>query len=178
MEDLQREIQVLKTDLGYWKKHLGHNPLPGACIKYFVYSETEVIALLGFGACAWRSAPRDTFIGWPEEKRKKKLHLIVNNARFLILPWIFSRNLASKVLSLAARRIGEDWEKLYKYRPVLLETFVEENRFSGICYKAANWQYLGMTKGRGKKDRLNKPTLPRKKIFIYPLDKNFRKLLC
>jgi hypothetical protein len=90
--------------------------------------------------------------------------MVVNNTRFLILPWIFSKNLASKALSLIVKRIADDWEERYKYRPVLLETFVEDNRFSGTCYKAANWQYIGMTKGRGKKDKLNRPTLPVKKI--------------
>jgi hypothetical protein len=94
------------------------------------------------------------------------------------LPWVFSKNLASKILSTITKRVADDWENLYKYRPVLLETFVEQKRFQGTCYKAANWQYLGLTKGRGKKDRQNKASLPKKSIFVYPLDKQFRKLLC
>lgn len=133
---------------------------------------------MGFGASAWRVAPRDNFIGWSDEKRIENLNLIIGNARFLILPWVFSKNLASKLLSLVARRVADDWEIHYKYRPVLIETFVEQKRFEGTCYKAANWQYLGLTQGRGKKDRQNKFSLPKKKIFIYPLDKKFKKVLC
>ena len=113
-----------------------------------------------------------------QSTRKKNLHLVINNTRFLILPWIFSKNLASKILSLTVKRITDDWEEQYKYSPVLLETFVEERRFNGTCYKAANWQYIGVTKGRGKKDKFNTPTLPVKKIFVYPLRKNFREMLC
>ena len=180
------KVTICKTDKekSLWNEYidryhyLGYSLIPGANIKYLIYVETDVVALLGFGACAWRIAPRDTFIGWSEDARKKNLNLVVNNSRFLILPWIFSKNLASKVLSLTAKRISDDWEELYKYRPVLLETFVEDKRFSGTCYKAANWQYIGMTKGRGKKDKFNRPTLPLKKIFVYPIKKDFRKILC
>jgi hypothetical protein len=180
------KVTTCKTDKekSLWNEYidryhyLGYSPIPGASLKYLIHVETDVVALLGFGACAWRIAPRDTFIGWSEDARKKNLNLVVNNTRFLILPWIFSKNLASKVLSLTAKRISDDWEEQYKYRPVLLETFVEDKRFSGTCYKAANWQYIGMTKGRGKKDKFNRPTLPVKKIFVYPIEKDFRKILC
>jgi hypothetical protein len=158
--------------------YLRYTTIPGTYLKYFVYAGNEIVALLGFGASAWRVAPRDKFIGWSDEKRQKNLNLIINNARFLILPWVFSKNLASKILSTIAKRVADDWENLYKYRPVLLETFVEQKRFQGTCYKAANWQYLGLTKGRGKKDRQNKASLPKKSIFVYPLDKKFKKLLC
>ena len=113
-----------------------------------------------------------------EQQRVKNLHLVINNARFLILPWICSKNLASKVLSLAAGNIADDWQNRYKYKPVLLETFVEKQRFSGTCYKAANWKHVGTTQGRGKKDILNNANLPKKEIFMYPLDKNFQAMLC
>jgi hypothetical protein len=166
------KVTICKTDEEkyVWNEYidryhyLGYSPIPGAYMKYFVYAEADVVALLGFGASAWRIESRDKFIGWSDEARKKNLMMVVNNTRFLILPWIFSKNLASKTLSLIVKRIADDWEERYKYRPVLLETFVEDNRFSGTCYKAANWQYIGMTKGRGKKDKLNRPTLPVKKI--------------
>ncbi len=133
---------------------------------------------IGFGACAWRVAPRDWYIGWSDERREENLHLVVNNARFLILPWVYSKNLASMVLSMVTKRIGEDWQRQYKYKPVLLETFVEKNRFSGSSYKAANWKLVGTTKGRGKNDRFSEARLPKKDIFMYPLQKDFKIMLC
>jgi len=179
-------IEVAKTgdEKSLWNEYidryhyLGYTQLPGAQMKYFVYSGNDLLALLGFGASAWRVAPRDWHIGWSDEKRQANLHLVVNNARFLILPWVYSKNLASMVLSMVTRRIGEDWQKRYKYKPVLLETFVEKIRFSGTCYKAANWKLVGTTKGRGKKDRFKKASLPKKDIFMYPLQKDFKTMLC
>ncbi len=158
--------------------YLGYTPLSGAQLRYFVRSGSEILALLGFGAAAWTVAPRDTFIGWDSETRKKNLHLIVNNSRFLKLPWIHGKNLCSKILSLAAKRLASDWEKRYNYRPVLLETFVEKERFSGACYKASNWIYVGDTKGRGKLDVKNEYKLPVKSIHLYPLSRKFREKLC
>jgi hypothetical protein len=158
--------------------YLGYQPLPGAQLRYFVRDGDRILALLGFGAAAWKTAPRDRFIGWTREQRKLKLHLVINNARFLILPWIHSKNLASKILSMATSRISDDWQQHYGYRPVMAETFVEIPRFSGTCYKAANWICLGKTKGRGKLDRQHKALLPKKIIWIYPLTRNYRRLLC
>ena len=120
----------------------------------------------------------DDFIGWNQKQREKNLPLVVNNARFLILPWINSKNLASKILSLVARRLADDWEQRYNIRPVLIETFVQSDRFSGTCYKAANWTFLGQTKGRGKLDRYNNKAIPIKDIWVYPLAKNFKSVLC
>jgi len=169
-----------KSDSRLWNEYieryhyLGHKPLPGAQLRYFVYAQNQPIALLGFGASAWQTAPRDLYIGWSHEQRKKNLHLIVNNARFLILPWIKSKNLASMILSKAARRLPNDWQAQYNYRPVLLETFVEKPRFEGTCYKAANWQYLGQTKGRGKLGSAGKQSVPIKDLWVFPLDTKFR----
>jgi hypothetical protein len=109
--------------------YLGYKPLPGAQLRYFVISGNDIIALLGFGASAWQCAPRDKYIGWTHDQRKKKLQYIVNNARFLILPWVKCKNLASKILSLASHRLSRDWQDHYGYQPVLLETFVERDRF-------------------------------------------------
>lgn len=108
--------------------------------------------LLSFGASAWKTKPRDDLIGWTAEQRERNPHLIVNNSRFLMLPWIRRKNLASRILSLIAKRVPQDRLAIYAYSPVLLETFVERQRFTGTCYKAANWQYLGDTQGRGKLD--------------------------
>lgn len=159
--------------------YLGHKPLPGAQIKYLVFSACgDLLAVLGFSAAAWKGAPRDKFIQWNPAQRARNLHLIVNNARFLILPWVTSKNLASRILSLAAKQLPSHWQTRYNYQPVLLETFVQKNKFKGTCYRAANWIFLGQTQGRGKLDRFNKYPLPIKDIFVYPLNKNFRSILC
>ena len=157
--------------------YLGYKPLPGAQLRYFVISNEQIIALLGFGASAWQCAPRDKYIGWTHDQRKNKLQYIVNNARFLILPWVKSKNLASKTLSLVCQRLPHDWQEHYGYRPALLETFVEKDRFAGTCYKAANWIPVGQTKGRGKLGPAGKISVPIKDIWLYPLGRNFRHVL-
>jgi len=174
---------VTKATSALWNEYieryhyLGYTTLPGAQLRYFIATGKQIIALTGFGASAWQTAPRDQFIGWNHDQRKKNLNLIANNARFLILPWVRSKNLASKILSLTARRLPDDWEEKYNVRPVLLESFVEKNLFSGTCYKAANWINVGQTKGRGKLGPAGKISVPIKDIWVYPLVKKFRVLL-
>lgn len=159
--------------------YLGHKPLPGAQIKYLVFSARgDLLAALGFAAAAWKVAPRDQFIQWNPAQRARNLHLVINNARFLILPWVTSKNLASRILSLAAKQLPSHWQTRYNYQPVLLETFVQKDKFKGTCYRAANWILLGQTQGRGKLDRFKEYLLPIKDVFIYPLIKNFRPILC
>ena len=116
--------------------YLGYTPLSGAQMRYLVKSDDQILALLGFSASAWKVGPRDSYIWWDTETSKKNLHLVVSNARFLILPWVKSKNPASRILSLTAKRISSDWRIRYGYEPVLLETFVEKERFAGTCYKA------------------------------------------
>ena len=157
--------------------YLGHTPLPGAQLRYLLYCANQPVAVLGFGAAAWQSAPRDRYIGWTHEQRQRHLPLIVNNARFLILPWVQSKNLASMILAQVARILPDHWQAVYGYRPVLLETFVETPRFQGTCYKAANWVYLGQTQGRGKLGPSGKQSVPIKGLWVYPLDRRFRDLL-
>jgi hypothetical protein len=152
---LSVELVVKKRDSLLWNAYvqrhhyLGHQPLPGAQLRYFVRAAGEIVAVLGFGASAWKIKPRGEAIGWTSEQRRRNLHLIVNNTRFLILPWIQCRNLASRTLALIGRRLAEDWYSRYMYHPVLLETFVEDLRFRGTCYKdqlalprnnATSWQ--------------------------------------
>ena len=158
--------------------YLGYKRLPGAQMRYLLQSTLGLLGVLGFGASAWKAAPRDRWIGWSDSQRKARLHLVVNNARFLLLPWVQSKNLASWVLSQCARRLPLDWQLRYGYRPVLLETFVERGRFRGTCYKASNWRYVGDTQGRGKLDRCHAAELPIKQIFVYPLVEDFREALC
>ena len=172
-----------KHDSRLWNEYidryhyLGYKPLPGAQLRYFARSEEGLLALFGFGAAAWKTAPRDNFIGWTPSVREARLHLIVNNARFLILPWVQSKHLASKLLGLVVRQFANDWYDRYGYRPVLLETFVEKERFAGTCYRAANWTLLGDTCGRGKLDGTRARALPIKTIWVLPLSQDFRKIL-
>ena len=183
LRDLRLEIVAGKRDSLLWNEYvdryhyLGYQPLPGAQMRYFARAEGRILALLGFGAAAWKTAPRDDFIGWNRVQRESRLHLIVNNARFLILPWVASKHLASKLLGLAARRLPADWLSRYGYRPVLLETFVDKRRFSGTCYKAANWLRLGDTQGRGKLDTAHAHALPVKSVWVLPLTPRFRDAL-
>lgn len=152
--------------------------MPGAQLRYFIKAGDTLVALIGFGAAAWKVAPRDNVIGWTPEQREKQLRFVINNARFLILPWVHSKNLASKILGLMARKLPHHWQEQYGYKPVLLETFVDSQRFLGTCYKAANWFCVGETTGRGKCDTNRTAKQIKKHIWLFPLDKSFKSILC
>jgi len=175
---------VGKRDSRLWNEYidryhyLGYKPLPGAQLRYFAYAGEQVVGLFGFGAAAWKTAPRDSYIGWSREQRHANLRYVVNNARFLLLPWIRVRSLASKLLAMGARRLADDWEGRYGYRPVLLETFVDDTRFRGTCYQAANWVCVGKTTGRGKLGDHRGGQVPVKQVWVYPLTRGFREPLC
>jgi len=158
--------------------YLGYRRMGGAQMRLFVHAGRHCVALLGFSAAAWRVAPREAFIGWSDTQRQANLHLVVDNSRFLILPWIRSQNLASRILAQAARILPDAWQKRYRYRPALLETFVETPRFTGTCYKAANWKLVGRTLGRGKWDRRHAADKPVKTVWLYPLQRRFMEALC
>lgn len=158
--------------------YLGYTPMPGAQLRYFVRGEDgRLLALLGFGAAAWRLADRDRFIGWDTSQREARLCQVVNNSRFLVLPWVRSPNLASMILGLCARRVREDFERFHGVSPLVMETFVESGRFVGSCYRAANWIRVGTTCGRGRNDRRALRAVPIKDIWLYPLSKDFRSKL-
>lgn len=184
LDTLSVDLVLTKADSLLWNAYierhhyLGHQLMPGAQLRYFVRAAGHIVAALGFGASAWKVKPRDQLIGWTADQRQQNLRLVVNNARFLILPWIHCKNLASRILALVSRRLPADWYVRYAYRPVLLETFVEKPRFAGTCYKAANWQHLGDTQGRGKLDTLHRHAQPIKSVWIYPLADNFQRHLC
>lgn len=184
LPELSLEVVAGREQSALWREYihryhyLGYTPLPGAQLRYLAVANGDILALLGFGAAAWKTAPRDQFIGWNKKQQQERLHLITNNARFLILPWVHAKNLASKLLSMAAKRLPRDWNHQYGYSPVLLETFVESDRFQGTCYQAANWIHVGRTQGRGKMDVYNTHSLPKKEIWLFPLTKNFKKILC
>lgn len=158
--------------------YLGFVTMAGAQIRYLIAWKRGILGALGFGAAAWQVADRDRFIGWDHPRRQAHLHRIVNNGRFLILPWVRCLNLASKVLALSVGRLAEDFHQRYGYRPVLVESFIQEDRFQGSSYQAANWLRVGQTRGRGKKGQWHEPRLPLKSIWVYPLERRFRQILC
>ena len=153
--------------------HLGAGPFVGRQLRYLINSAHGLLGGLGFAAPALHLADRDAWIGWDREHRQQYLHYVVGLSRFLIRPGVRCKNLASKVLGMAAQVMPKDFEKQYNYRPLLLETFVEVD-FSGTSLKATNWHKVGQTKGRGRQEKKNKPSLPVKDIYIYVLDGDFR----
>lgn len=172
--------------------HYIKNPrLYGAQLRYLVYGSagddaarvasaepSHLLAALGFASAAWRLTSRDEFIGWTDEQRIRNLKLVVGNARFLILPWVRVKLLASRILGGIARRLPADWQARYGFRPVLLETFVQLDRFSGTCYRAANWMQVGTTRGYSVYSSEARKAAPEKAVFMYPLRRDFRALLC
>ena len=179
-------LELVQTEAGArWYRalmrhyhYLGAKPMAGAQLRYLIWSGDWLVGGLGFGAAAWMIAARDQWIGWSARQRERGLEWIVNNSRFLLLPWTQSRNLGSWVLGRIARQLPRDWQNRYGYRPVLLESFVEQERFEGTCYLAANWRCLGQTLGRGKLEKGHSAVLPIKRIFVRPLRPDFRNVLC
>lgn len=169
-------------DEGLWdhlvdKYHyLGHPWIVGSYLKYIASLDGRPVACLGWGSAAWKVACRDAFIGWDSASRESNIHQVVNNVRFLILPWVRITHLASKLLAANIRRLPRDWHDYYRQPVALLETFVEKDRFKGTCYKAAGWQYVGLTRGRGKYDQ-HTYSKPVKAVYLYPLARNFREAL-
>lgn len=176
-------VQAGTEEMKRWRYYveeyhmLGDKTAFGDRLFYLIKSGERDLGCMQFSAAAWALESRDQWIGWDSEIRKKHLFLIVNNSRYLILPWVKIKYLASKVLSLISKQIRNDWRERYCYEPVLLETFVDLEHFQGTCYKAANWIRVGETKGRGRMDRFSKNELSRKAIFMYPLEKDFKRYL-
>jgi len=166
---IARQGESLKRWKAYVEQYhmLGEKAVYGSRLYYFIMSGDLELGCIQFSASAWALENREKWIGWTVEDRKARLNLIVNNGRYLIFPWVHIKNLASKALSLAAKQIQEDWLREYCYAPVLLETFVDLEHFKGTCYKAANWKYLGETKGRGRMDKNKEYALSKKAIFMY-----------
>jgi hypothetical protein len=156
---------------------LGDGPLCGAQLRYLIRSAHGVVGGLSFSAPAWRLGVRDAWIGWTESMRAARLTRVVGNTRFLILPSVKVKNLASHVLGLATQRLGGDWQARYGECPLLVETFVDSSRYEGICYRAANWIDLGLSQGRGRQDRARTARLAAKRVLVYPLQRNARKIL-
>ena len=158
--------------------YLGYQQATGAQLKYLAYFEDRPVAGLSFGPAAWKIEPRDQFIGWSARAREQNLHAVVNNERFLIVPWIQVKSLASFLLGEVVQRLGRDWQVVYGHDLALAETFVEKDRFAGTAYAAANWICVGQTRGRGRNDRAHEQAAPIKTIWLRPLRQDFRPFLC
>jgi hypothetical protein len=179
-----REVSREPTERAWVKRalgryhYLGFNGAVGQNLQYII-SDTQGrrLACLVFGAAAWKCQDRDQFIGWSAEQREKNLALIANNTRFLILPQVRVPRLGTWVLGQISRRLAQDWQAKYGHRVVLLETFVEQSRFRGTVYRAANWQKVGATRGRTRQDRHTCIQVAVKDIYVYPLGRSFREVL-
>jgi hypothetical protein len=157
--------------------YLGLPKLVGEHLRYLVYINGQVVACLSWASAAWKVKARDQFIGWDEETKRKNLYLIANNTRFLLPEWVRVKHLASKVLALNLRRLSADWQKIYGHPIYLTETFVDISRFEGTCYRAANFIFVGQTKGSAKKGNAYLYHGQPKAIYLYPLHRHFRRRL-
>lgn len=157
--------------------YLGYRRAVGRSIKYLIYSDERLVACIGFADSVLKLNLRDRWIGWSIEERQRNLHLVINNVRFLILPYVRLKNLASKALSTSSKQVQEDWNCRYGYKPVLIESFVDIGKFIGTSYRASNWRCLGTTKGKGRCGMRyfihNRP----KDVYVYPLCRDALKVL-
>ena len=184
-EPLELVLVEGKAESRRWREqmeryhYLGYRVPFGANLRYWVCHGEQELACLLWTSPAWKMQARDEWIGWSDEQRRHNLQRVVNNGRFLILPWVHVKGLASKILALSARQMPRDWESRYGHRPLLLETLVDTVRFRGTCYRAANWIHVGQTTGRGRMDRNHDAHGEAiKDIYVYPLVRNARHRLC
>ena len=155
--------------------YLGYQGSPGETLWYLIFDRRQrPLACLLFASAAWKIAPRDKFIQWDHDTRQRNLRFLTNNTRFLILPWVKVKCLASHILALIVRQIADDWQKRYQHSVVMLETFVDATRFRGTVYRAANWINIGQTQGRTRQDRTHTIKTTVKDIYLYPLTPSFR----
>lgn len=187
LDQIKSEVRIVRVeatdqrhllrDLLATHHYLGYRQPTGASIGYLVYWQDRPVACARFGPSAWKVAARDTFIGWTSEQRQLGLKRLVNNDRFLILPWVRVPHLASFLLGRLCRRLAQDWWSVYQESIVLAETFVDSQRFEGTCYRAANWLCLGQSRGRGRNDREHESGQSFKSVWCYPLKGDFRRSL-
>src|ERR1041385_1352935 len=154
--------------------YLGHTQPVGEHLKYMVWAGERPVACVAWGSAVRHLGPRDRFIGWSAEARRRNIGLIAYQSRYLILPWVRIAHLASHILGRMARMISRDWERIYGHGIYYLETFTDSERFRGTCYRAANWIPLGLTTGRGKASNSHRPNRSLKQVWGYPLEKQFR----
>ena len=179
-----QQLQLIRvetdTEVRIWNELMiqehprGAGPLVGAQIRYLIRSEHGWLGGLGFSASALQLKARDQWIGWDAQTRQQQLHRVINLSRFLIRPCVRCHNLASRVVGMSLRRVADDFELRYGYRPWLVESFVDQSRYSGTCYQASNWIAVGQTQGRGRQDSAHQHAETVKAIYLYPLENNFR----
>ena len=170
----KNEMKLFKAYIAQYH-YLGYDRSVGENMKYIIRSNNGIpLACMMFGSAAWKCRPRDEYIGWGDAHRRASLQLVTNNVRFLILPFVRVPHLASHALAVVARRLSGDWYAKYGHHIYLLETFVDRDRFRGVCYKAANWVNVGVTTGRGRNSATMQPTLPIKDVWLCPICANFR----
>jgi len=170
-------LESLYNSLIQQHHYLGYRQIVGQHLKYMAFIDDRAVACLGWGSAAWAVKSRESFIGWNKTAKDQNLHMVVNNIRFLVLPWVSVKCLASKILALNIKLIKEHWPTIYQHPIYLLETFVERDRFMGTCYKAANWIHVGETKGTSKKGHDHMYHGNIKDVYLYPLRKDFREKL-
>ena len=157
--------------------YLGYTQPVGEHLKYMVFAGERPVACVAWSSAARHLGPRDRFIGWGPEARRRNIRFLAYNTRYLVLPWVQVKFLASHILGRMARRVPRDWERIYGHRIYYLETFIDPARNKGTCYLAANWIELGLTTGRGKASNSHRPNRSLKQVLAYPLEKQFRRLL-
>lgn len=180
-EPLELVLVESKADSRRWREQMERYHYLGCCVpfgahlRYWVRHRHRELACLLWTSPAWKMQARDEWIGWSDEQRRQNLQAIINNGRFLILPWVAIKGLASKILALSAKQVPREWEIHYGCRPLLLETLVDTARFRGTCYRAANWIHVGQTTGRGRMDTAHQSHGQAvKDIYVYPLTHNAR----
>ena len=158
--------------------YLGYQQPTGPSLKYILFWKERPLACASFGPAAWMAASRDNYIGWNPHQRNTHRHEVVNNDRFLIMPWVRIPRLASHTLAKIGRHLAVDWQRVYSQRIVLVETFVDDSRFSGTCYAAANWTCVGLTQGRGRNHKNGDAKVSIKSVWLYRLARDFQRRLC
>jgi hypothetical protein len=178
-------VPVTESDeIGLWNEYvsryhyLDYKQPFGCYQRYFITSERGRLGCLLFSGAAKALRERDQWIGWSKDERRRNLGFVINNSRFLVFPWVQVKNLASHALGHAVRRLGDDWQQRWGYRPVVVETFIDPEYYAGTCYRAANWLCLGQTTGTGLARKGKSYTSSPKQIFVLPLVADFRTVLC
>jgi hypothetical protein len=186
--DITLKVVTDKAEVTLWNEYvdrhhyLGYKHPIGVALKYFIMSgdlQPQILGCLLFSVSVWHLADRDQWIGWAKKDREKRLNLVINNNRFLIFPWVNVPNLASKALALVTRQIRDDWHTTHGYRPVLIETFVDDSQYLGTCYQAANWECIGKSSGKDWQADASDPSAKAsvKSIWVTPLHNHFRAIL-
>ena len=167
----QRDSRIWNASIAAYH-YLGYQRPVGHQVRYTITCDQGPLACIGFASAAWKIAPRDIRIGWNHDQRERGLRHIINNTRFLILPWVHAPNLASWILAACAHRLRHDWKVATGVDPLLIETFVDAEKYSGHCYRAANWLSLGTTQGRGRYDRYTERAVSLKHIWVLPMTRD------